>query len=80
VESLLGGISRKVVLGFTRGLGHTCLLFGLVTDGPASEGEEIARTGLAVDAVVRPISVGKVCELETVVRTPPHVRRMSMVP
>jgi hypothetical protein len=52
VESLLGGISRIVVLGFTRGLGHTCVLFGLVTDGPASEGEKIARTGLAgVDVV-----------------------------
>ena len=38
VESLLGGVSRRVVLGFTRGLGHTCLLFGLVVDGPASEG------------------------------------------
>jgi hypothetical protein len=36
VESLLGGISRRVVLGFTRGLGHTCLLLGLVADGPSS--------------------------------------------
>jgi hypothetical protein len=47
VESLLGGVSRRVVLGFTSGLGHTSLLFGLVADGPASESEEIARTGLA---------------------------------
>jgi hypothetical protein len=39
VESLLGGISRRVVLGFTRGLGHTGMLFGLVADGPASEGK-----------------------------------------
>jgi hypothetical protein len=44
VESLLGGMSRRVVLGFTRGLGHASLLFGLVIDGPASEGEEITRT------------------------------------
>jgi hypothetical protein len=42
VESLLGGVSRRVVLGFASGLGHTCLLFGLIADGPASEGEEIA--------------------------------------
>jgi hypothetical protein len=34
VESLLGGINRRVVLGFTRGLGHTGLLFGLVTTIP----------------------------------------------
>jgi hypothetical protein len=44
VEFLLDGASRRVVLGFTSGLGHTSLLFELVTDGPASEGEEIART------------------------------------
>jgi hypothetical protein len=81
MESLLGGIRRKVVLGFARGLGHTCILFGLVGDGPASEGEEIARTGLAGAVVVGPISVGKACELETVVRAPPpNVRRVSMVP
>jgi hypothetical protein len=30
VESLLGGVRRRVVLGFTRGLGHKCMLFGLV--------------------------------------------------
>jgi hypothetical protein len=71
VESLLGGISRRVVISFTRGLGHTCMLFGLVTDGPASEGEEIVRTGLAGAAVVCPVSVGKAYELETVVRAPP---------
>jgi hypothetical protein len=80
VESLLGGISRRVVLGFTRGLGHTSMLFGLVADGPASEGEEIARTGLAGAVVVCPVSVGKVCELEAVVRAPSNVRRISMVP
>jgi hypothetical protein len=81
VESLLGGISRREVLGFTRGLGHTSMLFGLVTDGPASEGEEIARAGLAGVAVVCPVSVGKACDLENVVRAPPpNVRRMSMVP
>jgi hypothetical protein len=44
VESLLGGVSRRVVLGFTSGLGHASMLFGLVADGSASEGEEIART------------------------------------
>jgi hypothetical protein len=80
VESFLGGISRRVVLGFTRGLGHTSLLFRLVTDGPASEGDEIARTRLAGAVVVGPISVGKDCELETVIRAPPNVGRMSMVP
>jgi hypothetical protein len=80
VESLLGGIRRIVVLGFTRGLGHTSLLFGLVADGPASKCEEIARTGLACAVVVCPVSVGKACELETVVRAPPNARRMSMVP
>jgi hypothetical protein len=72
VEFVPGGISRTVVLGFTRGLGHTCLLFGLVAYGPASEGEEIARTGLMRAAVVCPVSVGKACELETVVRAPPQ--------
>jgi hypothetical protein len=71
VESLLDGVSRRVVLGFTSALGHTCLLFGLVVDGPASESEEIARTRLAGDAVVCPVSGGKACELETVVRAPP---------
>jgi hypothetical protein len=30
VESLLGGVGRRVVLGFTRGLGHTSMLFRLV--------------------------------------------------
>jgi hypothetical protein len=44
VDSLLGGVSRRVILCFTSGLGHTSMLFGLVADGPASEGEEIART------------------------------------
>jgi hypothetical protein len=34
VESLLGGV--RVVLGFTSGLGHISLLFGLVANGPAS--------------------------------------------
>jgi hypothetical protein len=29
VESLLGGVSRGVVLGFTSGLGHTSLLLDL---------------------------------------------------
>jgi hypothetical protein len=80
VESLLSGVSRRVVLGFTHGLGHTSLLFGLVADGPASEGEEIARTRLAGDVVVCLVSVGKACALETVVRAPPNVKRMSMVP
>jgi hypothetical protein len=37
VESLLGGVSRRVVLGFTSGLGQTSLMFGLVVDGSASE-------------------------------------------
>jgi len=71
VESLLGGVSRRVVLGFTRGLSHTSLLFGLVTDWPASEGKEIAGARLAGAAVVGPISVGKACELEAVVQAPP---------
>jgi hypothetical protein len=70
VESLLGGVSLGVILGFTSGLGHTSLLFGLVAYGPASEGEEIARTRLAGVAVVRPVNVSKVCNLETVVRAP----------
>jgi hypothetical protein len=73
VESLLSGVSRRVVLGFTRGLGHTSLLFGLVADGPASESEEVARTRLASDAIVCPVSVGKACESETVVRAPVRV-------
>jgi hypothetical protein len=37
VESLLGDVSRTLILGFT--MGHTSLLFGVVADGPASEGE-----------------------------------------
>jgi hypothetical protein len=44
VESLLGGVTRRVILGFTSGLGHTSMLFGHVADGPACEGEKIART------------------------------------
>jgi hypothetical protein len=44
VESLLGGVCRRVVLGFTSGLGHASMLFGLVAYGSASDGEEIART------------------------------------
>jgi hypothetical protein len=82
VESLFGGVSRRVTLGFTSGLGYTRLLFGLVADGPASEGEDIARTGLAGATIVCTVRVGKTCKLETVVRAPtlPNVRRMSMVP
>jgi hypothetical protein len=80
VESLLGGVSRRLVLGFTRGLSHTSLLFGLVVDGPASESEEVARTILAGAAVVCSVSVGEACELDTVVRAAPNVRHMSMVP
>jgi hypothetical protein len=34
VESLLGRVSRRVVLGDASGLGHTSQLFGLVADGP----------------------------------------------
>jgi hypothetical protein len=71
VESLLGGVSRRVVLGFTSGLGYTSMLFGLVADGPASESEEIARTRLADADVVCPVNVGKASELETEVRAPP---------
>jgi hypothetical protein len=59
VESLRGGVSRRAVLGFTSGLGHTSQLLGLVAHGPASEGEGIARTQLAGTAVVCPIGVGK---------------------
>jgi hypothetical protein len=81
METLLGGVNRGVVLGFTSGLGHTSMLFGLVANGPASESDEIARTRLAGGAVVCPFSIGKACKLETVVRAPPpNVRRMSMVP
>jgi hypothetical protein len=69
VESLLGGVTR-----------HTSLLFGLVVDGPESESEEKARTRLAGAAIVCPVNVGKACKLETVVRAPSNVRRMSMVP
>jgi hypothetical protein len=71
VESLLGGVSRKVVLGFTCGLGQTSRLFGLVADVPASDSEEVAPTGLAGAAVVCLVSVGKACKSETVVRAPP---------
>jgi hypothetical protein len=72
MESLLGGVSRRVVLGFTRGLSHTSLLFGLVTSWPASEGEEIAGARLAGAVVVGPVSVGKACELKAVVQAPPQ--------
>jgi hypothetical protein len=37
-----------------------------------NEGEDIARTRLAGAGVVCPISVGKACEWETVVRAPPQ--------
>jgi hypothetical protein len=74
VESLLGGVSRRVVLGFTSKLGHPSMLLGLVADGPASESDEIARTGLAGAAVVCPFNFGKACKLETVVRAPPPQR------
>jgi hypothetical protein len=47
-------------------------LFGLVTEGPASEGEEIARARLAGAVVVSSVIVGKACDLEAVVRTPPQ--------
>jgi hypothetical protein len=80
VESLLGGVSRGVILGFTSGLGHASVLFGLVADGPASEGEEITRTRLAGFAIVRPVSVDNACKLDIVVRAPPNVMCMSMVP
>jgi hypothetical protein len=80
VESLLGGVRRRVVLDFIRGLSHTSLLFGLVTDWPASEGEEIAEARLAGAAVVGPVIVDKACELEVVVHAPLNVRHMSMVP
>jgi hypothetical protein len=80
VESLLGGVSRIVVLGFTSRLGHTSLLLELVVDGPASESEEIAKTGLAGVAVVGPVGVGKACKLETVVCAPLNARRMAIVP
>jgi hypothetical protein len=69
VEFLLGGVRRGVVLGFTSGLGHTSLLFGL---WPASDSEEVARTGLAGVVVASPVSVGKACKLEAVVRPPPQ--------
>ena len=72
MESLLGGVSHIVVLGFTRGSSHTSLMFGLVTDGPASEGGEIAGWRLAGAVVVGPVSVGKACELEDVVQAPPQ--------
>jgi hypothetical protein len=71
LECLLGGVSRRVVLGFTSGLCHTSMLFGLVANGPASESEEIPRRGLAGVVVVCLVNVGKACELETVVRAPP---------
>jgi hypothetical protein len=72
VEFLYSGVSRGVVLGFTSGLGHTSMLFRLVANGPASDSEGIARTGLAGAAAVCLISVGKACELETMVRAPPQ--------
>jgi hypothetical protein len=43
-------------------------LFGLVADGPASEGEKIAGARLTGVVVVGPVSVGKACELEAVVK------------
>jgi hypothetical protein len=70
VESLLGGVNITLVLGFTSGLGQTSILFGLVANGPASESEEIARTGFAGAAVVCPVIVGKAFKLETMVRAP----------
>jgi hypothetical protein len=75
VESLRGGVNRRVVLGFTSGLGHTSLLFGLKADGPASEGEEIGRTRLAGVGVVCLVIVGKACKLEIVGRPPAAQRR-----
>jgi hypothetical protein len=43
-----------------------------VAYGPASDSEEIARTGLAGAANVCPINVGKACKMETVVRASPQ--------
>jgi hypothetical protein len=78
VDSLIGGVSRTVILGFTSGLGHTSMLFGLLADGPASEGEEKVRTRIAGVVVVRPVSVGKACKLETAV-CPPLPQRQAHV-
>jgi hypothetical protein len=71
-EGFCEHVSHKVVLGFTRGWSHTSLLFGLVTDWPASEGEDIAGARLAGAAVVGLVNVGKACELEAVVQAPPQ--------
>jgi hypothetical protein len=71
VESLLGGVIRRVVLGSTRGLSHTSLLFGLVANGPVSESEEMARTRLADAFAVCRVTVGKACKLKIVVRASP---------
>jgi hypothetical protein len=38
VESLLGGVSRRVIFGFTSGLGRTSLLFILVAGGARVQG------------------------------------------
>jgi hypothetical protein len=51
-------------------IGPRKFFFGLVADGPASDGEEIARTRLAGAVVVCLVSVGKACKLETVARHP----------
>jgi hypothetical protein len=72
VESLLGGVSRRIILGFTSELGHTSLLFRLVTDGPASEGEKLARTRLACATIVCLVRVIKAFKLEIVVRASPQ--------
>jgi hypothetical protein len=48
------------------------MLFILVADVPASEGEDIARTRPAGANLVCPVRVGKACKLETVVRASPQ--------
>jgi hypothetical protein len=44
LESLLGGVCRRVVLRLIGGLGDTCTLLGLVADGTAAKCKQVART------------------------------------
>jgi hypothetical protein len=43
VESLFGGVCRRIVINLPSGLGDASLLRGLVVDNTAAEGEQVAR-------------------------------------
>jgi hypothetical protein len=44
VDSLLGGVCRKLMFSLTSGLGDTSMLLRLVADNTAAECKQIART------------------------------------